>query len=177
MEAAVKLIRSRRVYTGRVFSVTRDEVVEPGGVRITRDVVRHAGSAVIIPRRDDGRILLVRQFRLPTLKRMWELAAGRLDTDEKPLDGARRELREETGLTADRWKLLATFYPSPGYVDERMWLYLAEGLRAGRAHPDEDEVINKRWFTLDQIGGLVAGKRIEDAKTLLGYFLLRQPGA
>ncbi len=163
---------SKTIFEGRVFSVTRDVVVEPGGVQIARDVVRHAGSAVILLRRRDGRVLLVRQFRLPTRQYLWELAAGRLDRGERPLDAARRELREETGFTARRWKLLAEFFPSPGYVNEKMWLYLAEDLRPGPAQPDPDEVVHHRWFSVPRLEQMVRRGRIKDAKTLLGYFLL-----
>jgi ADP-ribose pyrophosphatase len=167
-----EVLESTAVFKGRVFSVTRDRVREPGGIEITREVVRHAGSAVILPRRDDGRVLLVRQFRLPARRSIWELAAGRRDPGETPLRAARRELEEETGLTAERWKLLGEFYPSPGYVDERMWLFLAEGLRKGQARPEDDERIRKRWFTLDQLGALVRSGGLQDAKTLIGYFLI-----
>ena len=167
-----EVLASRAVFKGRVFSVTRDRVREPGGIEITREVVRHAGSAVILPRRDDGRVLLVRQFRLPVRRSIWELAAGRRDPGETPLRAARRELEEETGLSAERWKLLGEFYPSPGYVDERMWLFLAQGLREGQARPEDDERIRKRWFTLDQLGALVRSGGIQDAKTLIGYFLI-----
>lgn len=164
---------SKVVFRGRVFSVTRDAVREPGGVRVVREVVRHAGSAVILPRRDDGRVLLVRQFRLPPRRLLWELAAGRLDAGETPLAAARRELEEETGLFAERWELLAEYYPSPGYVDEKMWVYLAEGLRWGRARPEPDEMIRKRWFSPEELGELIRRRKIEDGKTLVGYFSLQ----
>jgi ADP-ribose pyrophosphatase len=173
-KAELQVKASRVVFKGKVFSVTRDTVVEPGGVESTREVVRHAGSAVIMPRLDDGRILLVRQFRLPVRERMWELAAGRLDPGEKPLDAARRELREETGFSAAKWKLLGDFYPSPGYVDERMWLFVAQGLERGPKDPDEDESIRQRWFSPQAVENLIRGRKIKDGKTLIGLYLLQQ---
>ncbi len=165
--------KSKLVFRGRVFSVTREEVVEPGGVRVTREVVRHSGSAVVIPQRDDGRLLFVRQFRLPSQSFLWEAVAGRLDAGESPLDAARRELAEEAGLSAREWTSLGVFYPSPGYVDERMWIFLARGLRRAAAHPDPDERIRKRWFRPEELGNMVRRRRLQDAKTVIGYFLLR----
>jgi len=167
-----RLEESRTVFRGRVFQVTRDRAREPGGVEVTRDIVRHAGSAVILPRRDDGRILLVRQFRLPARRRLWELAAGRLDPGESPLQAAKRELGEETGFTAERWRLLVEYFPSPGYLDEKMWIYLAEGLKRGRARPEEDERIERRWFTPEQIQRMIRSGKLEDGKALVGCLLL-----
>jgi len=164
---------SEVVFQGRIFRVTRDTVVEPGGVRITREIVRHPGTAVMIARRADRRILLVRQFRLGPRKLLWEVPAGRLDPGETPIEAARRELEEETGYSAARWKLLARFFPTPGYVDEKMWVFLAQGLRPGAARPEPDEVIQQVWFTLPQIREMIRSGDIEDGKTLVGYFLLR----
>ena len=172
----VKIQRSQVVFRGRVFSVTRDWVVEPGGKKVVRELVRHPGSAVILPRRSDGRLLLVRQFRLAPRQFLWELAAGRIEGGESPLEAARRELLEETGFRASRWKLLAEVFPSPGFVDERMWLFLAEELRQGRARPEPDELIRKRWVALPQLEELIQRGKIQDGKTLLGYFLLRSQG-
>ncbi len=172
----LKLGRSEVVFRGRVFSVTRDRVVEPGGKKVVRELVRHPGSAVILPLRSDGHLLLVRQFRLAPRQFLWELAAGRIDGGESPLEAARRELLEETGFRASRWKLLAEVFPSPGFLDERMWLFLAEGLRQGRARPEPDELIRKRWFGLPQLEELIQRGKIQDGKTLAGCFFLRLQG-
>src|SRR5262249_53014531 len=142
----MKIISSEERYKSKIFTVTEDRAVEPGGFEIKRDIVRHPGSAVMMAVDPKKRILLVRQFRLPAQKSMWELPAGRLDPGEKPLQAAKRELREETGYTARRWKKLVEYYPSPGYVSERMSLYLATDLEEGDAQPMEDERIEKRWF-------------------------------
>src|SRR4029077_19135676 len=118
---------------------------------IDRDIVHHSGSAVMLARDSRRRILLVKQFRLPARREMWELPAGRLNPGETPLQAARRELTEETGYRAKRWKRLLAFYPTPGYCSERMTVFLAEGLTPGPTNFDEDESIETRWFTWDEI--------------------------
>lgn len=168
--------KSKVVFRGRVFSVTREPAREPGGVRVVREVVRHPGSAVVVARREDGRLLLIRQFRFSAQKMLWEVVAGRVDAGESPLQAARRELAEEAGLGAAKWTLLGCFYPSPGFLDERMWLFLASGLRRETLPPDADERISKRWFSPREVGVMIRRGRIQDAKTALCYFLLRQRG-
>jgi ADP-ribose pyrophosphatase len=144
------------------------------GVEIKRSVVRHAGSAVMMAVDERNRVLLVRQYRLPAAKYLWELPAGRLDPGEKPLQTARRELIEETGYRARRWTRLASFWVSPGYVQERMTIYLATDLTAGEATPMEDERIEARWFTRKEIAAMIRSGKIEDAKTMLGFMTWRQ---
>jgi len=164
------------VFLGKVFSVSRDLVVEPGGVRVVREIVRHPGSAVVIAQHQDGRVLLIRQYRFAAQRRMWEVVAGRIDGGEKPLDAARRELAEEAGLGARTWTPLGGFYPSPGFMDELMWLYLARDLYPAAATGDPDERIRKRWFTPEQVGRMIRGGRLWDSKSALCYFLLRDRG-
>ena len=113
----------------------------------------------------------MRQFRLPAAKDLWELPAGRMDPGEKPLDTAKRELREETGYRARKWVKLISYWASPGYVAEKMNLYLAFDLTAGEPHPMEDERIEVGWFTEKQIRKRIAAGKIEDGKTLIGFFL------
>jgi ADP-ribose pyrophosphatase len=120
------------------------------------------------------RILLVRQFRLPAQKSMWELPAGRLDPGEKALQAAKRELREETGYSARKWKKLAQYYPSPGYVSEKMSLFLATDLEEGEAQPMEDERIEKRWFKAAEIDKAIRDGKIIDGKTLIGFLLWKR---
>ena len=115
------------------------------------------------------RILLVRQYRLPAGQKMWELPAGRLDPGENPLQAAKRELIEETGLRAKKWKKLASFYPSPGYVEEKMTIYLATELTEGESQPMEDERIETRWFTRKELRKQIASNKIQDAKTMIAF--------
>jgi ADP-ribose pyrophosphatase len=173
----MKLIASREVYKSRIFTVTEDRVVAPDGFVISRAIVRHPGAAVMMAVDPKKRILLVRQYRLPAGKKLWELPAGRLDTGETPLKAARRELAEETGYRARRWKKLGSFYPSPGFCAEKMTLYLATGLTAGVASPMDDERIDIRWFTRKEVREMIDKGRIADAKTIIGFFLGTQCAA
>ena len=166
----MKIVSSKEVYQCRLFSVTEDEAVDPKtGFTIKRSVVRHAGSAVMMPVDEKKRILLVRQYRLPAEKYLWELPAGKVDPGETPLQAARRELAEDTGYKARKWTKLASYFASPGFVQERMTIYLATGLTAGRATPMDDEQIEARWFTRKELSALIAAGKIEDGKTMVGF--------
>ena len=170
----MKITKSREVYRCKLFGVTEDEAVDPkSGFAIKRSVVRHAGSAVMLAQDEKRRILLVRQYRLPADKYLWELPAGRLDPGEKPLAAARRELAEETGYRARKWTRLASFWVSPGYVGERMTIFLAQDLTAGEATPMDDERIETRWFTRREIAEMIRTAKIEDAKTMIGFWATR----
>lgn len=167
-----KLISSKEVLATRVFTVRREKAQEPGGLTIDRDIVHHSGSAVMLARDAKGRILLVRQFRLPARRQLWELPAGRLDQGETPLAAAKRELMEETGYRAKRWRPLTAFYPSPGYCSERMTVFTAEGLTPGPTNFDEDESIETRWFTWEEILRMIRLGRIQDSKTMVAALSL-----
>ena len=168
----MRIVSSKLLLQARVFQVFFEKAVDPSGFHIEREIVRHVGSAVMLARDARGRILLVRQFRLPAKRRMWELPAGRLDPRESPLAAARRELVEETGYRARRWKRLVSYYPSPGYCAEKMTLFLAEDLTAGEARPEHDESIECRWFTRTEILRMLRRGEILDGKTLLGVLWL-----
>lgn len=164
-----KLVSSKTAYRGPVFSVVTDHVREPGGITVRRDVVRHQGSVVILAlddSSDEPRVLLARQYRHPAKDYLWELPAGRIDEGEDALSGAKRELAEETGYTATRWKRILFFYASPGFLDETMAVYMATGLKTGEATPDEDEVIQKRFFPLAQLVKMIMKGAIRDGKTI-----------
>jgi len=164
-----RVISSRTVYRGPVFSVTTDDVQEPGGVHARRDVVHHNGSVVVLAVDDHGaalRVLLERQYRHAAKDYLWELPAGRVDPGEKPLPAAKRELLEETGYTAAHWRRILNFYASPGFVAETMSVYLATGLRAGTATPEDDEVIHLRFVPLAAAVKMVLRGTIRDAKTI-----------
>ena len=172
-----KVVSSRVVYRGPVFYVTSDRVKEPGSIVVRRDVVRHSGSVVIMAVDDGGtepRVLLARQYRHPAQTYLWELPAGRIDPGESALEGAKRELVEETGYTAKRWRRALFFFSSPGFLDETMAVYLAQGLKRGRAKPEEDEVIQKRLFPLSQLLRMIMRGAVRDGKTIAGALWLAE---
>lgn len=157
------------VYRGPVFSVTTDRVEEPGGLRARRDVIHHSGSVVVLAVDDSAptpRVLLERQYRHAAKDYLWELPAGRIDAGERELEAARRELIEETGYRAKKWKRILKFFASPGFVAETMAVFLATGLQAGEAEPEEDEVIQLRLVPLPTAIRMVLGGTIRDAKTI-----------
>jgi ADP-ribose pyrophosphatase len=169
------LLSSRSVYRGPAFSVTADQVLEPSGVRTRRDIVHHSGSVVILAVEDSSsgpQLLLERQYRHAAGSLLWELPAGRIDAGERELQAAKRELLEETGYSAKRWKRILKFYASPGFVAETMAIYLAEELRPGIAQPEEDESIAVRFVPLKQAVRMVVKNTIRDAKTIAGVLWL-----
>jgi ADP-ribose pyrophosphatase len=165
---SAKILRSRIIYKGPVFGVRRDEVLEPGGIRTTREVVTHPGSVVILPLLPDGRILLVRQYRHATRRFLWELVAGRIERGENPRRAAARELLEETGYRAKRYRLFLDIFPTPGFLEERMYILLAQGLTSGDARPEEDEKIVSRVFSRPQLRQMIRRGKLRDAKTIAG---------
>lgn len=165
----MKITKSVTRFKSKIFQVNWEEAVEPGGFEIKRAIVRHSGSAVMMPVDDDGGILLVRQYRLPANGFLWEIPAGRLDPGETPLAAAKRELREETGYSARSWKKLAAFYPSPGYVSEKMTVFVARDLKEGEAEPMGDERIETKWFEADELDRMIRTGKIQDGKTLIAF--------
>ncbi len=165
----MKLVQSKELLRTKIFWVTEDEAVEPGGFEIKRAIVQHHGSAVMMPVDDKNRVMLVRQYRLPARQYLWELPAGRLDEGETPLQAAKRELGEETGLKAKKWTKLASYYPSPGFLAEKMTLYMAQELTQGQSHQMDDERIETKWFKAKEIDEMIRAGKLQDGKTLVGF--------
>jgi len=164
-----RVISSRTVFKGRVFNVLMQQVKEPDGVRVRRDIVEHPGSIVILAVDDTvkpPRVLLERQYRHAARQRLWELPAGSLEPGENKLAAAKRELLEETGFTARKWEKAMFFYVSPGFLSESMVVFLARGLHEGEAEPEEDERISVRFFELAQAVRMVVTGKIIDVKTI-----------
>src|SRR5215467_11838611 len=152
----MKTISSKELIRTPILWVTMDRAIDPDGFEIKRAIVQHRGSAVMMAVDGRDRILLVRQYRLPARQYLWELPAGRVDEGETPLQAARRELIEETGYRAKRWDKIAVFYPSPGFLAEKMTIYRATELVAGKSKPMEDERIETRWFTPREVKSWIA---------------------
>src|SRR5215813_9611592 len=165
-----KIISSEKVFEGRVFNVTVDTVSE-GEHTYKREVVHHTGSAVIIPVHDDGTVVLVQQYRHPAVRYLLEAPAGTLFDGERPEVGAARELEEELGLTAARMEKLSEFFVSPGFLEEKMWVYLAMELSEGKPRPDEDEILDVVRLPIAEALEMITSGEIQDAKTIIGLML------
>lgn len=163
-----QIVRSSIVYRGKIFGIRRDEVVEPSGVRTSRELITHPGSVVVLPVLPDGRVILIRQYRHAARQFLWELVAGRIDKGENPRQAAARELIEETGYRAKRFRVYLDFFPSPGFLEERMFIFLASGLKEGQASPEDDEKIETRAYRREQLEQMIQKRIIRDGKTIAG---------
>jgi ADP-ribose pyrophosphatase len=174
-----RLFSSRTVYKGSAFSVSTDHVLEPTGIRVHRDIVHHSGSIVVLAideTKAEPSILFERQYRHAAKQFLWELPAGRIDKGENELTAAKRELLEETGYSAARWKRILKFYASPGFVAETMSIYLARGIKPGIAQPEADEVIAVSFIPLRKAVQMVMTGKVLDAKTISGVLWLSHQG-
>jgi ADP-ribose pyrophosphatase len=178
-----KVLSSKVVYRGPLFNILHDKIVEPGGRQNERDVIRHNGSVVILAvdsskSKRDPWIVMERQYRHAANQFLWELPAGKIEEGEKALDGAKRELIEETGYQAKKWRPLVEYFASPGFLGESMQVYLAEELKAGEARPEEDEQIEIRLVKLSEVLKKIDNGEILDGKTLTSILLyVRQRSA
>ena len=171
-----QLLSSVVVYQGPLFRVLHDKLIEPDGTHNERDVIRHNGSVVILAidnskSRKDPWIVIERQYRHAANQYLWELPAGKLEPGENALAGAQRELAEETGYSAKKWKPLVEYYASPGFLGESMKIFVAEGLLAGNAHPEADEHIEFRLVKLSEVLKMIEKGAILDGKTLTSVLL------
>jgi ADP-ribose pyrophosphatase len=171
-----QMVSSTVVYQGPLFRILHDKLIEPGGRPSERDVIRHNGSVVILAldtskSKKDPWIVIERQYRHAANQFLWELPAGKLDAGEDALAGAKRELAEETGYAAKKWKPLVEYYASPGFLGESMKVFQAEGLVAGDAHPEADEEIEFRLVKLSEVLKMIDKGAILDGKTLTSVLL------
>ena len=175
-QETAEVLDSQVAFEGPLFRVLREHIIEPGGRESNRDVIRHNGSVVILAvdpakRKKDPWIVIERQYRHAARQFLWELPAGKLDAGEAPVDGAKRELAEETGYSAKKWSPLVEYFASPGFLGEAMKVFLAEGLLAGDAHPEADEHIDFRLVKLSDLLEMVDKGKIIDGKTLTTVLL------
>ena len=165
-----KILSSQKVFDGRVFNVTVDTVSE-GELTYQREVVHHNGSAVIVPVFDDGTVALVKQYRHPAVRFLLEVPAGTLAKGERPETGAARELKEELGIVAERLEKLSEFFVSPGFCEEKMWVYLATELSEGEQALEDDEILEVVRLPIVEALELITSGEIQDAKTIIGLML------
>ena len=167
MENVETTLEQKEIYRGKIITVHVDRIRQSSGRTADREVVEHHGGVGVLPLDDYGRVCCVRQFRYPYREQVLEVPAGKLEEGEEPLTCAVRELSEETGFSAESFVYLGQLYPSPGYCSEILHLYLATGLRAGSAHPDEGEELNVEWYTLEELLDMCMRGEIKDAKTVV----------
>jgi len=165
-----KILGSKEIFRGRVFDVTVDTIRE-GDKTYQREIVHHPGSAVIVPLFEDGTTAFVRQYRHPAVKYLLEAPAGTLKEGETPEQGAGRELEEELGYVAGCLEKLSEFFVSPGFCEEKMWVYLATDLRETQQRLEEDEIVEVVRIPFSQALSMITTGEIEDAKTIIGIML------
>ncbi len=165
-----EIISSEKIYNGKIFDISLDRIRE-GEIEYEREIVSHYGSAVIVPVYADETVALVKQYRHAAGKYLWEIPAGSLEKDENPEEGARRELEEEVGATAGNLELLSKFYVSPGFLSEKMFVFLATDLMETAQNLEADELIETEKFTFEQAFEMIRQNEIEDAKTIVGLIL------
>ena len=170
-----KQISREEIFKGVALHVVKDEILLPDGTKSVREISLHNGAAAVIPILPDGRVIMERQYRYAHGRVMLEIPAGKLDTkDEPPLEGAKRELREETGATAEKYTYLGSIAPSPALIDEVIHVYMAEGISFGKSHLDEGEFLDIEYYTLDELYKMVMSGEITDAKTQIAILKARE---
>lgn len=179
MDLTEKTVGGEVLYKGKIVTLRVDEALLPNGKISKREVIEHPGGVTIAALTDAGELLFVRQFRYPYKEVLLEIPAGKLERGEDPLEAGKRELREETGASAKHYISLGCQYPSPGYCDEVLHLYLATGLTFGEAQPDDDEFLSVERIPLEKATEMVLAGEIPDGKTqtiILKIAMLRQQG-
>ncbi|MCL4408131.1 MAG: NUDIX hydrolase [Thermotogae bacterium] len=176
MELSEKKINSSEKFNGKILHLYVDEVKLPNGHTSFREVVRHPGASAVIVRSNEGKIILERQYRYPINEVLWEIPAGKLDLGEDPINCAKRELMEETGITARRWEKLGHIYTTPGFSDEKIYLYFASEISNGKTHLDEDEFVEVEYFTIDEVELMIVNNEIVDSKTTVAFFRAQKRG-
>ncbi|MEO6725567.1 MAG: NUDIX hydrolase [Blastocatellia bacterium] len=166
-----ELIESQNIFTGAVFSVERDRLREENGLEIVREVVRHVGGAGCLPLFDDGRVALVKQYRHPARRELLEIPAGKIEAGETPMECAAREVEQEIGFRVGRIEPLADFYSTPGFCEERLYVYLATELEQAEQNLDHDEFVEIIYLPLNEAVAMAERGEIEDSKTIIALLL------
>lgn len=161
-------MQSKRIYTGMIVNVNVDTVTLPNGLTVDLEVVRHPGAAAVVPMKDDGTVVLIRQFRHAAAGFIYEIPAGKLHPGEDPAACAARELEEEIGYKAGKLELLSSIFTAPGFTDEVIHIYQATGLMIGQQQLDHDEVLEVIELPLLEAIGMIESGAIRDAKSIVG---------
>ena len=169
-----KTISSDRVYTGKTISLRVDTVEIPNRGYKKREIVEHNGAVGIIAITRENKVVLVKQYRKAIEKELWEIPAGKIEPGENPKESAMRELKEETGYSAQSIKLLHKFYTSAGFSNQKIYIYLAENLTSGSQDFDDDEFIETKEFSLNEVYDMIYNNDIEDGKTSIGMLLIKE---
>lgn len=175
MDYIEKTVKKNYIYRGKILSLRKDDALLPDGTPCVREIVEHSGGACVLYI-EEGKALFVRQYRYAYGESIYELPAGKLNAGEDPMIAASRELEEETGVRAGELQHLFTLYPTPGYTDEKIYIYRAfEGKRVP-ARPDEDEFVDAEWIPLDRVKEMLKNGELHDAKTIvaLQYYFLNE---
>ncbi len=166
-----KTVSSKTIFSGKVIELKVDTVSLPNKKTSTREIVKHPGGVGVLAITDDNKIILVKQYRKPYEKVMYEIPAGKLDKGESIEVCGRRELMEETGATAKVFEYLGATYPSPGYTNEIIHIYFAKEVSFGKTNPDEDEFLDVEFFEIDEVKEMIMNNEINDSKTIIGFFM------
>ena len=173
-----QVLSSETLYQGPVFGLRRDEIIEPNGLRTKREVITHPGSVVVLPVLPDGQIVMIQQYRHATRQYLWELVAGRMEPGEDPKQAAARELAEETGYRTKKLRIFLDVFPTPGFLEERMFLLLAQDIVPGPASPEDDEKIVSAVYSPQKLEQMIHSGKLRDAKSIAGllyYFRFLEP--
>ena len=173
MKFEEKTIESELIYDGEILKLRRDKVMTPGGVSY-REIIEHKGATAVVALDSDNKIVMVKQYRKAIESALLEIPAGKLDEGEDPLVGAKRELKEETGITADNYKHLTSIFPAAGYSGEKLEIYLATGFHYGEDNPDFDEFLEIEKVHIDELVKMIFEGKIHDSKTLVGVLMTKQ---
>ncbi len=171
MDFKEKTVGKNYVYKGRIVNLRNDEVLLPDGKNARREIIEHSGGSTVLCY-ENGKVLMVKQFRYAYGEEIWEIPAGKLNPGEDPLETARRELEEEGGVYAKDLELIFTVYPTPGYTEEIIRIYSAKNLTKTKQHLDEDEFLNAEWIELSKLKQMVENGEIKDGKTLIALLWL-----
>ncbi|RKD34553.1 NUDIX hydrolase [Thermohalobacter berrensis] len=169
-----KTMKTEKIYDGKILKLRIDTVELPDKKYSKREIVEHPGAVGIVPITENNEVVLVKQYRKAVEKVLYEIPAGKLEIGEEPLNCAVRELKEETGIIADKMEFISEFYTTPGFCDEKIYLFIAQGLEEGKANPDNDEYIDVVKLKINEVLSMINDGVILDSKTIIGILMAKR---